>query len=630
MTTSNPGIERWQTLVENAPGILMELTPDGVVRFINRALGPFTRESAIGHSWLELVPPAEGDKHRDALQRVLKDGEPAVFETRGLVTDAHPEPPWYLTQLSALRDEHGRISGAIAWATDLTRRITDRERLLRSLDAAQVGMLLVDGQGRMSLVNRALEHIFGRTREELIGRPVEVLLPPSLGPRHTELRASYSAHPRPRRMAGRTVSAERADGTRLALDVALSPLELSDGRYVLCTITDSTERERLEAQFRQAQKMEAIGRLAGGIAHDFNNMLTAILAFSQFAADALPEGHPAREDLSEVRHAAERSAALTRQLLSFSRVHANRPEVCSLNVIVAEVERMLARVLGEDVELTTRLQPDLWLVEVDRGAVEQVLMNMAVNARDAMPNGGVLSIETRNAHESEDLTTQGQTAMPAGPYALLTISDTGVGMDEATRQRIFEPFFTTKGAAGTGLGLATCYGIVRQAGGFIWPYSEPGVGTTFKIYLPRAAGGSVRPPMIVSSPPPRHGNEHVLVVEDEPLVRALTARTLEAHGYVVTVAADAPAAKAMCGDSRYRFDLLLTDVVMPGVNGADIAVSARMSRPGLRVLFMSGFAPGVLLKNPALGEEVELLEKPFSPETLARRVRSVLDRRPAR
>jgi len=626
MSADDPNADRWQMLVEHAPGILMELTRDGAIRFINRALAPFTRESVVGHSWLEFVPPDEVDRHRDALQRVVQDGESVAFETRGLATDAHPEGPWYLTQLSALRDARGEITGAIAWATDQTRGITDRERFFRSLDAAQVGMVLVDDQGRMALVNRAVERIFGRARDALIGQSVELLLPATFGARHAELRASYSAQPRPRRMAGRTVSAERADGTRLALEVSLSPLELSDGRYVLCTITDSTEHERLEAQFRQAQKMEAIGRLAGGIAHDFNNMLTAILAFNEFASDALPQGHPALDDLSEVRNAAERSASLTRQLLSFSRTHANRPEVCSLNAIVTEIERMLGRVLGEDVELTTRLQPDLWMTEVDRAAFEQVLMNMAVNARDAMPNGGVLTIETRNVQESDELTTHGESAMPAGRYALLSISDDGVGMDEATRLRIFEPFFTTKGAAGTGLGLATCYGIVRQAGGFIWPYSEPGVGTTFKIYLPRAMSDSIRPAVIVSSPPPRRGSEHILVVEDEPLIRALTARTLEAHGYVVTVAPDALAAKAMCSDGRLKFDLLLTDVVMPGLNGGDLAVAARTHRPGTPVLFMSGFAPGALLHNPALGGEIELLEKPFSPETLARRVRDVLDR----
>ena len=387
-------------------------------------------------------------------------------------------------------------------------------------------------------------------------------------------------------------------------------------------LLDITEQKRLENELRQAQKMEAIGRLAGGIAHDFNNLVTAIIGYADLL-DAQVRHEPSlRVYVDEIARAGLRARDLTRQLLAFSRKQVLRPKVVAVNSVVDNIERMLRRLLGSDVELLVRTEPDAGAVVVDPGQLEQVIVNLAVNARDAMPAGGTLTIATAGVELDEHAARRHDATVPAGSYMSLSVSDTGIGIDQETKRHIFEPFFTTKDAeGGTGLGLSTVYGIVKQSGGFIWVYSEPGAGTTFRIYFPRAEGPgealAVRRERIARLP---RGHETVLLVDDEETIRNLIAHELERLGYAVDVATTYEEALAVLTDRSREFDLLLADVVLPGGRGERLAYAVRDVRPLLRVLMMSGN-----LSLLGSDSDLETIEKPFSMRQLAVRVRAVLD-----
>ncbi|MDB4951530.1 MAG: hybrid sensor histidine kinase/response regulator [Gemmatimonadetes bacterium] len=386
------------------------------------------------------------------------------------------------------------------------------------------------------------------------------------------------------------------------------------------------ERKRLEAEYRQAQKMEAIGRLAGGIAHDFNNLLSVILGYSAMLLDVLPQGDPVRADVDEIRMAGDRAAALTRQLLAFSRQQVLEPRILSLNDVVAGMDKMLRRLIGEDVELLTAQTPGLACVLVDPGQMEQVIMNLAVNSRDAMPSGGKLTIETANVTLGEDYDPD-VSGLKAGPHVLLAVTDTGVGMDAATQLRIFEPFFTTKEAgSGTGLGLSTVFGIVKQSGGGIWVYSEPGIGTTVKIYFPVPAHPEPeRQPLEVPARTDPGGTETILLVEDEAGVRQVVATILRRYGYHVLDAASGGDALLICEQHPDPIPLLLTDVVMPRMSGPETAARLRPLRPEMRVLFMSGYTDRSIVHHDMLDSDTAFIQKPITPRTLAQKVREVLD-----
>ena len=394
---------------------------------------------------------------------------------------------------------------------------------------------------------------------------------------------------------------------------------------MLGTVQDITERKQMEEQLRRMQKMEAIGRLTGGIAHDFNNLLTVINGYSEMLADELAEEDPKRELVQEVSRAGHRAAALTRQLLAFGRKQVLQPEVLNLNAVVSEMDKMLRRVIGEDIDLVTVLDPELGNAKVDPSQMEQVIMNLAVNARDAMPQGGSLTIETGNVELDEEYARQHAEAEP-GSYVMLALSDNGVGMDAETQARIFEPFFTTKlKGEGTGFGLSTVYGIVKQSGGNINVYSEPAKGTTFKIYLPRVeepAGVEHQP----EASPERAGRgETVLVVEDEPGVRRLARTILERNGYVVLEGADGSEGIRVCEEHREEIHLLLTDVVLPDTGGPALAERVTALCPRVKVLYMSGYTNNAIAHRGVLEPGVVFLPKPFTPEALLSKVREVLE-----
>lgn len=392
---------------------------------------------------------------------------------------------------------------------------------------------------------------------------------------------------------------------------------------------DVTERRALEQQLRQAQKMEAIGRLAGGIAHDFNNLLMVISGYSEFLLDRLGPDQALRGPAKEISSAADRATSLTRQLLAFSRKQMLTPKVIDLNAVVTENLKMLTRLIGEDIDLVMIPGIELGPVKADPGQIEQVILNLAVNARDAMPQGGRLTIETSNVTLDDSYARLHAPVQP-GDYTMLVITDTGVGMDAETQSRIFEPFFTTKGTKGTGLGLSTVYGIVKQSGGYIWVYSEPGKGTSFKVYLPHVTAEEVAAVEQPAAPPPAPADinrETILVVEDEVNLRRLTRQFLENQGYTVLEAADGAAAVQICVAHQGIIHLLLTDVIMPGMNGRELAHRVSEIRPNMKVLYMSGYTENAIGHNGTLDAGITLLQKPFTLHALKAKVREVLDQK---
>jgi signal transduction histidine kinase/CheY-like chemotaxis protein len=416
------------------------------------------------------------------------------------------------------------------------------------------------------------------------------------------------------------------DGATLNLLADAVPMLDEDGRPrgAVGILSDITELKRAERRLRESQKLESLGLLAGGVAHDFNNLLTLINCYAEFIVNGLPKNDPLRKDASQIQRAGERAAALTGQLLAFSRKQVIQPRPLNLNAIIAETEDMLRRLVGEDIELMVSLNPRLGQVLADPGQMHQILMNLAANARDAMPDGGELFIETSNVEIDGKFAAQHPETAP-GPYVLLTVTDTGQGMDQATAMQIFEPFFTTKGlGSGTRLGLATVYGIVRQNSGWIGVQSEPGKGASFQIYLPRISAVPSPEPLRESAPATLTGGETVLIVEDQKEVLQLARTTLESYGYRVLEAAHAEEAILVSGGYPGPIDILVTDVVLPGMNGRELAGRLIASRPAMKVLFVSGYAGDVIAHRGVLDSGLEYLPKPFSPDGLAAKIREVL------
>jgi two-component system cell cycle sensor histidine kinase/response regulator CckA len=521
----------------------------------------------------------------------------------------------------------GVLTAVLSHAYRQSRRRTraSEERFSAVAESAIDAIVSADARGRILSWNKSAQTMFGYAREEIVGQPLTRLMPERYRAAQERGLAHYLATEQPR-VIGRTVELEglRKDGREFPVDLALSSWRTEEGLFFSAIIRDITERRSLEEQLRQSQKMDAIGRLAGGVAHDFNNLLTAILGYGALIGRELPDGHPTRRRAEEIVKAATRAASLTRQLLTLSRGQVLESTVLNLNAVVADMENMLQRLIGEDIEVVTSFDPALSPVKADAGQMEQVVLNLAINARDAMPRGGRLTIETANV-ELDHAYARGHIDITPGPYVMLAVSDTGCGMDAETQSHIFEPFFTTKGPGqGTGLGLATVYGIVKQSGGAVGVYSEVGRGSTFKVYVPRMAGGvgrrePTRPQELA------RGSERILLVEDETVVRDLAAGLLRVSGYKVLEAGDPSQALALLANDDERIDLMVTDIVMPRMSGPDLARQLGGPRPEMKVLYVSGYAGSHVTHDAALPPGSAFLPKPFTLEALTRKVREVLD-----
>lgn len=529
-----------------------------------------------------------------------------------------------------LKDRRARLAPAVLSALDRQRvgqQLHEQERYFRSLiEQAMDVIAVLDAEAAIKYASPSVAQVLGFAPEELVGRSILDLVHPEDSEGTLKAFAEGVARGEGN---GRLLELRlrRKDGEYRTLEAT--------GRYlvddptvngVVINARDVTDRRLLERQLLQSQKMEAVGRLAGGVAHDFNNILTAILGYTGLLLDGLPTLSPLRPDLDEIRNAANRATGLTRQLLAFSRKQVLEMRVLDLNELVSDMDRLLRRLLGEDIDVVTKLDRALGAVRADASQLEQVIVNLAVNARDAMPEGGKLTVETANAELDETYAREHLPVRP-GSYVMLAVSDNGVGMSPETMSHVFEPFFTTKDKGkGTGLGLATVYGIVKQSGGSIWCYSEPGQGTTFKVYLPRVEAtpeGAPAPAPLG----PRHGTETVLLVEDEPELRTLTRRVLEKHGYTVLEAATADAALGIARIHPGPIHLLLTDVVLPGISGRRLADDLLVRRTELRALFMSGYTEEAIVHRGVLAANTAFIHKPFTGDGLAAKVREVLDAR---
>jgi len=524
--------------------------------------------------------------------------------------------PMYLA--AAARDLSARNRAA-----DALKQSEERFRLL--VDNIREVLWMTDlTKGEIAYISPGYEAIWGRTCESLYAQPREWI--DAIHPDDRE-RVLQAALRQAKGTYDESYRIVRPDGTiRWIRDVAF-PVRDESGTVTLIVgvAEDITERRQLEEQFRQAQKMEAIGVLAGGVAHDFNNLLTAIIGFTEIVLDRLSSDDASRPMLQEVVGAADRAAALTKQLLLFSRQDVQQLQILDLNEVVTNLEKLLRRIIGEDVDLASSLEADLGRVEADRGQIEQIIMNLVVNARDAMPKGGRLTISTANV-EREGAPDEDPPDLLPREYVMLEVSDTGVGIDPATQARIFEPFFTTKDKGkGTGLGLATAYGIVKQSHGDIEVYSEPAIGTTFKIYLPRVRQLGAEDGHSAERPPEVRGSETILLVEDDEAVGRLAKSVLESHGYNVLEARNGRKALAVFHEHPEPIHLVLTDVIMPGMNGRELAEQLVSLQPALRILYMSGYTPDVAVRHGVLEATMAYLSKPFTPQSLARKVREALD-----
>ncbi|MEO8089942.1 MAG: PAS domain-containing protein [Gemmatimonadales bacterium] len=572
---------------------------------------------------------AEGDAHPLSLAR--RTGQPVRGVIHGVFTGT-PAERWCLVDAVPVFDPTtGRLVEAVASLTDITQRRRAETALLNTTDtlsaliqASPLAIFAFDPAGKVTSWNAAAERLFGWRASEVLGHSLPAIAP-------DQVRAFHEHHSTV--LEGKSfidleARWQRRDGRPLTLSLALAPLYggLSQVRGVMVLAADLTERKKLESQLRQSQKMEAVGQLAGGVAHDFNNLLTAIMGYTSLLLKAVPPGDQKHEDLLEIDRAAFRATELTQQLLAFSRRQMLQPTVIDLNAVLSDTMRMLGRLLGEHIELVILPEPGLGVVRADRGQVEQVIINLAVNARDAMDGGGRLTLETRNVSLDHAYVSQHPGAAE-GDYVMLAVTDSGTGMDAATQARIFEPFFTTKERGkGTGLGLATVYGIVKQSGGTIYVYSELDRGTTFKIYLPRV----LAPPgataiTIPASPPSVRGTETVMVVEDEERVRSLTCRVLRTYGYTVLEAENGGEALLIAEQHPTPIHLLLTDVVLPRMSGRRLADRLVRVYSDLRVLYMSGYTDGSIVNHGALDPGTAFLQKPFTPDALAQKLRAVLD-----
>jgi PAS domain S-box-containing protein len=632
------GEQRYRELFEGMPIGLYRSSPDGRLIDANPAMvtmfGYPDRASLLATPAPMLYVDPE-DRQRWSAQ-MMRAGFVRDFDVR--LHRADGKVIWCRDTTNAKRDADGNVilyEGVIKDITDRVeaeRRLQASERrLIQILETVPVGIFVADQDGRPTFANAAAAAILGNGAVP--------------GIKARDLAETYQAYvagtdelypvermPLIRALKGETVAADdmeiRHNGRSVSLSVQGAPIYDNDGNVVAAVgaFMDTTERKSLEAQLRQALKMEAVGQLAGGLAHDFNNLLTVIMSYGSLLLERIDARDPNREDVQEIAGAAERAARLTRQLLAFSRKQVMQPRVIDINTVVTDLENMLRRLVGEDIRLETALDPRVAKINADPGQLEQVLMNLVVNARDAMPSGGRLTIATSNAHLSAETSSRAAGGAD-GDFVLLSVTDSGTGMTREVQQRVFDPFFTTKEQGrGTGLGLSTVYGIVQQSGGQISVHSEPGQGTTFKVFFPQLPTAPEERAQQAEKKETPGGTETVLVVEDDANLRALAVRVLRKRGYEVLAANGGVEALEIASDPRTSIDVVVSDIVMPDMNGRALVEKLVQLRPGLGFLLMSGHTDDDVVKRGVSKGETPFLQKPFTPEQLARKVREVIDK----
>lgn len=621
-----------RAFIDSIPEPAFLIDVHGVFLVGNEALATSLRRDIrdiIGQSAFQFFPPEIAKARVALLEDVCRTRRPRVVEDAG-------SGRYFINHLSPVIDGSGNVNRVAVLALDITERKRAEESLRESearyrtlVEYAPETILVLDmARGVFVDANENACRMFSMSRDELLRLGPLDLSPPSQPDGCAS--AEKARRHLERALAGEAVRTEWVcrdrSGRDIPCEISLVRLPSAERPLIRGSIIDLTQTKKLQEQFRQAQKMEAVGQLAGGIAHDFNNLLTIIFGYGEALLAKLPSADPLRGAVDSIMEAGDRAASLTRQLLAFSRQQVLQPKALNLNSVISKTETMLRRLIGEDVILTADLDPQLGIVKADPSQLEQVLMNLAVNSRDAMPKGGRLTIETRNVILDETF-CRGLADLRPGPYAMLTVIDSGTGMDEATKARAFEPFFTTKGPGkGTGLGLATVHGIVKQSGGHVEVFSEVSGGTTIKIFLPQieAAQTVLRGDSAVRDMP--RGNETVLLVEDEEPVRALGQQVLKSCGYDVLVAQDGNQALEVANAHPGGIDLLVSDVVMPHLGGKQLAEQITALRPMCRVLFLSGYTADAVIREGVGESEFEFLQKPFTPLLLAKKVREVLDR----
>jgi two-component system cell cycle sensor histidine kinase/response regulator CckA len=584
--------------------------------------------------FLDIRKPSLNPIHPDDRKRVISEnqrieaGHKVDIEYRVIRPDGSIRHIWHRGY--PVIEKTGEAKRSIGVGQDITAFIEAEEALRESreyynqiINRISDPIFVKDRDHRFVLVNDALCAFVGKRREELLGKNLFESMP-------RELAVSLSKQEDGVFKTGHeNISEDILSDLHGDLHNIMAKKSLfvqkSGNKQIIGVLRDITEYKRLESQLLQAQKMEAIGALAGGVAHDFNNLLNVINGYSELLLDAFSEEDPGHADLEQIKEAGQRAAALTSQLLAFSRKQILQPEILDLNEVVENISTMLRRLIREDIELVLIPQPGLGMVHADPGQIQQVVMNLSVNARDAMPQGGKLTIETANVVFDKDYVVK-HPAAKVGSYVMLAVSDNGAGMSEETQAHLFEPFFTTKERGkGTGLGLSTVYGIVKQSGGFIWVYSEPGKGTTFKVYLPRIDGSNDQPRTEDKAAISFQGSETVLIIEDEAAVRLLASRILRNHGYTVLEASDGTEALHISREYKDKIHLIITDVVMPGMSGTALVSRIQDERPDIRALYMSGYTDNAIVHHGMLDSDVAFLQKPFTVGGLARKVRDVLN-----
>jgi PAS domain S-box-containing protein len=621
---------RYNGVLDSTQDAISVLTPDGIILEANRGceqLLQISRERMIGHHIREFAPPGYEDSN------VAEYHETASAEGGRTppVPIALPDGTSVYVEWSARAARIEDDDVVIAVGRDVTESVQARRKeaasqakyrdLIESIPDVVWASTLA---GKIVFMSPAVDRICGFTADELMRTPesfwFERIHPEDLDRVQRSFLAvatkEYAAEYRWRHKDGHWIWIRAHARTRVRPDGT----ELVEG-----TFADITELKRAEEHVRQSQKMEAIGQLTGGVAHDFNNILAVILGNGEFLRDSLAQNDPRRADADAILDAGQRAAGLTRQLLAFSRRQVLEPRILDLNQIVRGLEKMLRRIIGEDIEFSSALAEGLQSVRADAGQIEQVIMNLVVNARDAMPVGGKLSIETKNVVLDKDY-AHSHLGAARGPHVMLAVSDTGCGMDAETKRRLFEPFFTTKERGkGTGLGLSTCYGIVKQSDGWIWVYSEPGQGTAFKVYLPVATADADAASLTAAPPTVSEGHETVLVIEDDAQVRSMVRRILESRSYEILEARDGEEAMSVAKGHAGELDLILSDVVIPGVSGPEIVAQVQQHYGDTRTLFMSGYTDHAVLRDRILSAGANFIQKPFAPNALANKVREVLD-----